>query len=253
MVSQFLRKRMTSKEKIVSLMDLTLLGDNDTDSDIVKLCSKARNSLGNVAALCVYKEFIPTVKKQLGADFKVATVVNFPKGDASIEDVLSETKQALTLGADEIDLVIDYKEYIAKGDSKKSREMISQVKELCNNKILKVIIESGELQSTGLIEKVSSDAISSGADFIKTSTGKTKVGATCEAAKTMLETIKKLNQDVGFKASGGIRDCSQAVAYVELADKILCNNYVNPKTFRFGVSGLLDNLLNNLGQENNDY
>ncbi|QIW10848.1 deoxyribose-phosphate aldolase [Francisella sp. LA112445] len=244
---------MVSKEKIVSLMDLTLLGDNDTDKDILKLCSKARNSLGSVAALCVFKEFIPIVKKELGVDFKVATVVNFPKGDANLEDVLSETKQALTLGADEIDLVIDYKEYIKDGESENSRNMVSQVKELCNDKTLKVIIESGELQSLELIEKVSSDAIKSGADFIKTSTGKTKVGATLEAAETMLKTIEKLNKKVGFKASGGIRDCSQAVAYVELADKILSNNYVNPRTFRFGVSGLLDNLLNNLGQENNDY
>ncbi|WP_150467881.1 deoxyribose-phosphate aldolase [Francisella sp. SYW-9] len=244
---------MISKEKIVSLMDLTLLGDNDTDTDILKLCSKARNSLGSVAALCVYKEFIPVVKKELGADFKVATVVNFPKGNANLEDVLSETKQALTLGADEIDLVIDYKEYIEKGSSEKSQDMVSQVKKLCNDKTLKVIIESGELQSSDLIEKVSSDAVSSGADFIKTSTGKTNVGATLEAAETMLKVIKKLNQEVGFKASGGIRNCSQAVAYAELADKILSNNYVNPRTFRFGVSGLLDNLLNNVGQENNDY
>lgn len=244
---------MTSKQKIVSLIDLTLLGDNDTDKDILKICSKARNSLGNVAALCVYKEFIPVVKKELGADFKVATVVNFPNGDSSIENTLNETKQALTLGADEIDLVIDYKEYIEKASSEKSKQMVSQVKTLCDNKTLKVIIESGELQSPELIEKVSSDVINAGADFIKTSTGKTRVGATLEAAEAMLKTIKRLDEKVGFKASGGIKNYTQAVAYVELADKILSSNYINPKTFKFGVSSLLDNLLNHKQECIDDY
>lgn len=102
---------MITKQKIVSLIDLTQLGDNDTQVDIVNLCTKERNSLGEVAAICVYKQFIPVVKKQLGNNFKVATVVNFPNGD-TIEDVISEVKQALSLGADEIDLVIDYKEYL---------------------------------------------------------------------------------------------------------------------------------------------
>lgn len=244
---------MIDKKKIVSLIDLTLLGDNDTDEDILKLCSKARNPLGTVAALCVYKQFIPLVKKELGVTFRAATVVNFPHGDASVEDVLDETKQALALGADEIDLVIDYKEYIEKGYSEKSKQMVSEVKKICGNKTLKVIIESGELKSKDLIEKVSYDVINAGADFIKTSTGKTEVGATLEAAKSMMKTIKESGGTVGFKASGGIRNGVQAVAYVELADKILGNKYVNPTTFRFGVSGLLDDLLNNLRLEKDDY
>lgn len=248
-----MRKILINKQKIVSLIDLTLLGNNDTNSDILKICSKAKNSLGDVAALCVYKEFVPVVKKELGVDFKVATVVNFPDGDASIKDILNETKQALTLGADEIDLVIDYKEYIEKSNSEKSKQMVSQVKTLCDGKTLKVIIESGELQSPELIEKVSSDVISAGADFIKTSTGKTSVGATLEAAEAMLKTIKKLDEKVGFKASGGIKNYTQAVAYVELADKILSSNYINPKTFRFGVTSLLDNLLNHEQECIDDY
>ncbi|WP_212789448.1 deoxyribose-phosphate aldolase [Francisella halioticida] len=253
MVNQYLRKMIISKQKIVSLMDLTLLGGDDTDEDILKLCSKAKNSLGDVAALCVYKEFIPAVKKELGENFKVATVVNFPSGGASIKDVLSETKQALILGADEIDLVIDYKEYIEKESSERSKQMVSQVKDLCSNKVLKVIIESGELQSRDLIERVSSDVIVAGADFIKTSTGRTKIGATLEAAETMLKIIKELDEKVGFKASGGIKNYAQAVTYVELADEILGKEYVNPTTFRLGVSSLLDNLLNNLRLEKNDY
>lgn len=119
---------MISKGTIVSLMDLTQLGDTDTDADIIKLCKKARNSLGEVAAICVYKQFIQTVKSSLGKDFKVATVINFPCGDAAIEDALQETKDALSLSADEIDLVIDYKEYISQGPSPRSCDLVAQVK-----------------------------------------------------------------------------------------------------------------------------
>ncbi|WP_200883209.1 deoxyribose-phosphate aldolase [Candidatus Francisella endociliophora] len=234
-------------------MDLTQLGDNDTNEDIVKLCAKARNSLGEVAAICVFKEFIHVVKEQLGQDFKVATVVNFPAGDKSIKEILVETQKALDLGADEIDLVIDYKDYLDNGSSEKSVKMMSEVKKLCKDKALKVIIESGELASTDLIAKVSQDAIDAGTDFIKTSTGKTPIGATPEAAKVILETIAKNNKNIGFKASGGIRNYQQAVEYIELADNILSSNFVTPKNFRFGVSGLLDNLLNQEQEHRHDY
>ncbi|MGQ4002685.1 deoxyribose-phosphate aldolase [Francisellaceae bacterium CB299] len=244
---------MISKEKIVSLMDLTQLGDNDTDADIIKLCEKARNLLGEVAAICVYKQFVPLVKKQLGKDFEVATVINFPAGKSSLEDVLAETQDALSLGADEIDLVIDYKGYIANGNSEYSCNLVSQVKKLCANKTLKVIIETGELKDDTLIKKVATDAIVNGADFVKTSTGKTPVGATPEAAKTILETICVINPKVGFKASGGIRDYKQAIQYMQLADTIIDNSYINPNKFRFGVSGLLDNLLNSTEEDINGY
>jgi deoxyribose-phosphate aldolase len=234
-----------SKQKIVSLMDLTKLGDNDTDRDIIKLCEKARNSLGEVAAICVYKQFILLVKKTLGQDFKVATVINFPAGNSSLEEAVIEAKEALDLGADEIDLVIDYNDYIANGSSKYSCNLIAQVKELCGDKTLKVIIESGELKSEVLIKKVTVDVIVNGADFVKTSTGKTPVGATIDAAKVILNAINDSDKKVGFKASGGIRDYAQAAEYTKLANDIFQgSDFTNPKLFRFGVSGLLDNLLN---------
>lgn len=235
---------MTTKQKIVSLMDLTQLGESDTDADIIKLCAKAKNSLGEVAAICVYKQFVPVVKKTLGNDFKVATVINFPKGNGSVEDVVLEAKEAISLGADEIDLVIDYNEYIQKGHSQKSCDMIEKVKNVCQDRILKVIIESGELDEDNLISKASHDAIVNGANFVKTSTGKTPNGASLEAAKVILESIKDSGYQVGFKASGGIRDEAQAIGYIKLAEEIMSKNYVVADTFRFGVSGLLDNLLN---------
>ncbi|WP_407876989.1 deoxyribose-phosphate aldolase [Francisella sciaenopsi] len=244
MVSQYLELIMTTKQKIISLMDLTQLGESDTDTDIVKLCTKAKNSLGEVAAICVYKQFVPVVKKTLGSDFKVATVINFPKGSGSVEDVVLEAKEAISLGADEIDLVIDYNEYIQKGHSQKSCDMIEKVKNVCQDRVLKVIIESGELIEDSLISKASHDAIVNGADFVKTSTGKTPKGASLEAAKVILETIKNSGYEVGFKASGGIRDEAQAIGYIKLAEEIMSKNYVVADTFRFGVSGLLDNLLN---------
>jgi deoxyribose-phosphate aldolase len=150
-------------------------------------------------------------------------------------------------------LVIDYKEYIKKGSSEKSKELVSQVKKLCDDKILKVIIESGELRSDFLIKKVSQDVIDSGADFVKTSTGKVSEGATLQAAKVILETIKQSAKKVGFKASGGIRNSMQAVAYIQLADNILGSDFIDPKSFRFGVSGLLDDLLNKEQEEINGY
>ena len=235
-------------------MDLTQLGDNDTDADIIKLCEKARNSLGEVAAICVYKEFISTIKAKFGADFKVATVVNFPNGDATTEDVLAQTKEALSLGADEIDLVIDYKDYIANGSSKHSCDLVLQVKKLCDNKNLKVIIESGELKDAALIKKAAIDAIENNADFVKTSTGKTSIGATLKDAEVILNTIKDSGKKVGFKASGGIRDYAQASGYIKLADEIFQDcNFTDPKSFRFGVSGLLDNLLSTTKEQNDDY
>ncbi|AXH30500.1 MULTISPECIES: deoxyribose-phosphate aldolase [Francisella] len=253
MVNQSLELVMITKQKIVSLIDLTQLGDNDTQADIISLCAKARNPLGEVAAICVYKQFIPIVKKQLGNNFKVATVVNFPNGENTIEDVVTEVKQALSLGANEIDLVIDYKEYLEQGFSEKSCQMMVEVKKLCKDKTLKVIIESGELKLQSLIAKVCQDVIEAGADFIKTSTGKTSEGATLTAAELILNTIKHGGKKIGFKASGGIRNYSQAVAYTKLAANILSNNFVNPQTFRFGVSGLLDNLLNEQQEQIDGY
>lgn len=233
---------MINKQKIVSLMDLTRLGDNDTDADIIALCNKADNFLGKVAAICVYKQFIPTVRSVLGTDFKVATVVNFPYGDASFDDVLQEAQEALNLGADEIDLVINYKDYLKNGSSSYSCKLVAQVKKLCQNKPLKVIIESGELQTKDLITKATIDAIANGADFVKTSTGKTPVGATIEAAETILATIQSYDKSIGLKVSGGIGSYDQATKYLKLA-MLYSSDCIDAKSFRFGVSGLLDNLL----------
>lgn len=229
--------------EMVSLIDLTSLNKLDTQESIDQLLQKSANHLGTVAAVCVYPEFISYIKSKVHPDIAIATVVNFPEGKASIDAVVTEVKNAINLGANEIDLVIPYIEYLENGTSPHAINMVKAAKELCHDRALKVIIESGELPSE-LIQTISSDMINAKADFIKTSTGKTAVGATLEAAKIILQEIALSGRSVGFKASGGIRDYVEALKYIQLARSICGDYYIDKQHFRLGVSGLLDNLLN---------
>ncbi|MGV3278193.1 deoxyribose-phosphate aldolase [Rickettsiales bacterium LUAb2] len=236
---------MFSKELVVSLMDLTSLNDNDNDTSIINFLTNANNPLGSVAAICIYAEFIQTAKPILPKNIALATVVNFPNPSISVASVIHEVKRAVYLGADEIDLVIPYQEYIEHSHSSIACELVKNCKHLLTDKVLKVIIESGELKTEKLIRKATADAIINGADFVKTSTGKTSIGATLEAAKFILEEIKSSKKTVGFKASGGIKTFNEAKDYLTLAKEICGEQFLTPKTFRFGVSSLLSNLLKN--------
>ncbi|WP_119343321.1 deoxyribose-phosphate aldolase [Facilibium subflavum] len=230
------------KSLIVSLMDLTSLNDTDTNQTITTLIDKVKTPFGPVAAICVYPQFIAYARQHLSKDIKLATVVNFPFADHTHEEVLMQTRQAINDGADEIDLVIPYQDYLKKGQSQDACTLIKLCKQVCGNRKLKVIIESGSLLKSALIEKASCDAIANGADFVKTSTGKVPTGATIKAARVILNVIKDSGRDVGFKASGGIKTQAQATEYLTLAKEICGESFINPETFRFGVSGLLDNL-----------
>lgn len=224
-------------------MDLTSLNEDDTKTSIETLISQSNNALGNVAAICIYAKFLSFAKARLNPTIGLATVANFPSGDANTDAVIAEVKAAIENGADEVDIVIPYKEYLKNGSCDYASEMVKAVKAICGNKTLKVIIESGELKHPDLIAKAARDAIENGADFIKTSTGKTATGATLEAARVMLDEIKKSKKTVGFKASGGIRNYEDACAYITLATDIMGEGFIDARTFRFGVSGLLKNLL----------
>ncbi|WP_440994457.1 deoxyribose-phosphate aldolase [Cysteiniphilum litorale] len=228
---------------IVSLIDLTSLNKSDTQASMDQLLQKSVNHLGTVAAVCIYPEFISYIKSKVHSDIAIATVVNFPEGKASLDSVVMEVKSAIKLGADEIDLVIPYTEYLENGSSLDAINMVKAAKELCHDRRLKVIIESGEL-SPELIQIISRDMINAQADFIKTSTGKTAIGATLEAAKIILQEIALSDRAVGFKASGGIRSYTEALEYIQLARSLCGDHYINKQHFRFGVSGLLDKLLN---------
>lgn len=233
---------MTNLKTILELIDLTTLNDSDDNSSVESLCDNAITTFGSVAAVCVFSQFVPLAKSLLQNKVKVATVVNFPSGFTDIELVKYETKLALDRGADEIDLVYPYHQLL-KGHDTIAINMIREVKRLCQNKKLKVIIESGILNKESLIEKATIISIDNGADFIKTSTGKVSVNATIEAAQVILNTIKKKNINIGFKASGGIKSIDYAMEFINLAESIMGKDWVNKDHFRFGASILLNKIL----------
>ena len=240
-------------QRALQLMDLTTLNDNDTDASVIALCHQAKSPAGHTAAVCVYPRFVPVARKtlkEIGAvDIKIATVTNFPHGNDDIGIAVAETKAAVAYGADEVDVVFPYRALMA-GNQEIGFELVKACKAACGDDVmLKVIIESGELKTPELIRAASEIAISAGADFIKTSTGKVAVNATPEAAKIMLEVIKEKNPAVGFKAAGGVKNAEQAADYLALAESVLGENWVSAKTFRFGASSLLGGLLQTLGHQ----
>jgi len=235
--------------KALSLLDLTDLTDTCDAAAIEKLCAQAQTPFGTTAAICIWPRFVAQARSILGKGHavKIATVVNFPAGDLTVAEVIAETKQAIADGADEIDLVIPYRDFIA-GDEGAVTEMVEAVKAACTPPVrLKTILETGELKDPALIREASDLAIAAGADFIKTSTGKVAVNATLPAAEIMLNAIKSSGKPVGFKPAGGVRTVGDAADYLALAAKILGEGWATPKTFRFGASGLLGDILSVLG------
>jgi deoxyribose-phosphate aldolase len=234
-----------SARRALSLMDLTTLNDDDTDVRVAELCRRAAGPAGRVAAVCVYPRFVALAKKTLreqgSPEVLVATVSNFPDGAGDVERALEETRQAVSFGADEVDVVFPYRSLMA-GDADLGARLVTACKQVCGSSKLKVIIESGELSSPELIRQASSIAIMAGADFIKTSTGKVPVNATLESARIMLEAIRASGRDCGFKAAGGVKLATEAAEYLALADSIMGPDWVSPARFRFGASSLLADL-----------
>lgn len=239
--------------RILPLIDLTSLNDDDNVEVIKDLCQKAITPYGKVAAVCVYPSFVKLAKDCLHkTHLKIATVCNFPTGEQKIKTVLQETQRAIANGADEIDLVIPYKDYLT-GNSKTTINLVSECKKICGTDILlKVILETGALIKPKIIIAASTDVIAAGADFLKTSTGKIPVNATPEAAQLMLTVIHHSIRQVGFKAAGGIRTVEQAAEYLKIADQIMGKDWVFPQTFRFGASSLLDDVLTCLNRDYTD-
>ncbi len=229
----------------LSLLDLTLLGDNDDIASVSALCSKASTKYGNVAAICVWPKFVDFVKSSLPADdIKIAAVANFPHGSTDINRTIMECQEIINSGGNEIDVVFPYSSWI-EGNRELAPWLINECKKISVGKAnLKVILETGELKNTELIHSASMAAINSGADFIKTSTGKTDISATVHAAEIMLRAIKKSGANCGFKASGGIKNINDAMLYMNLANDIMGDVWLSSEKFRFGASSLLDDLLN---------
>jgi deoxyribose-phosphate aldolase len=241
--------------RVIGLIDLTNLSDDCSENDVVELCSRAHGPHGNVAAVCVWPRFVSRAVRELTAtDVRVATVVNFPHGRDSVDQVVDSVKRCVADGADEIDLVIPYEKFRDSSDDEGDRavvHMVAKVKEsLPENRLLKVILETGELRDRDLVDRAARLAVASGADFIKTSTGKTPVSATPEAVETMLSVLRespRIDRHVGIKPSGGIRTVDEAARYLAMADRIMGPDWATPETFRFGASGLLDAVESDLG------
>jgi deoxyribose-phosphate aldolase len=228
----------------LSLLDLTNLRDDCDSAAIAHLCQRAQTPNGHAAAICIWPRFVAEARGILGSGHpvRIATVVNFPSGDLPIAEVVAETEQAIADGADEIDLVIPYKAFLA-GNEAAVTDMVTAVRAACPKACLKVILETGEIRDSGKIRRASELAIAAGADFIKTSTGKVSVNATLEAADIMLQAIRDSRKKVGFKPAGGISTVSDADLYLRLAETIMGANWLMPSTFRFGASSLLDDIL----------
>ena len=248
----------------LSLMDLTSLNDDDTEDTINALCRKAQTPFGNVAAVCVYPRFVALAREQLkGTGIRVATVINFPHADESLEAIKASTEKAVQDGADEIDVVVPFAAANA-GDLRTVLDIIDCTRYAMvdasphMHKTLKVILETAALKTLEIIRETAGTVIWGGADFIKTSTGKLskadavdpkQTGATLAAAEIMMQEIKYMccgvahRKFVGFKASGGVRTAEDAAAYLAIWDRIMGPGAATPENFRFGASGLLDNLL----------
>ena len=237
-------------QRALGLLDLTELGDHATAVDVDRLCGRADGPLGTVAAVCVWPRFVAqSVAAMAGTGVRVATVVNFPSGNLAVDDVVAETDHALADGADEIDLVLPYTAFAA-GDVAAAAAMIDAVRgrlHIGGERLLKVILETGELVDPVLIDRAARLAIRHGADFIKTSTGKTPISATPAATAIMLRAIDELDRRVGLKPSGGIRSAADAQSYLDQADHLMGAQWVSARTFRFGASGLLDALIATIG------
>ncbi|MCD1126360.1 deoxyribose-phosphate aldolase [Jinshanibacter sp. LJY008] len=236
----------TIARQALNLMDLTSLNDNDTTEVINKLCQNAKTAYGHPAAVCVYPAFIADARRALVGQglsaVQIATVTNFPAGAADVALAERETKAAIAAGADEVDVVFPWRA-LQTGNSQIGYDLVAACKAACGDKLLKVIIESGELKTQELIRQASTIAIDAGADFIKTSTGKVPVNATPEAAEIMLGVIAEKGGRCGFKAAGGVRSAEEAQHYLSIAARLLGETWITPAHFRFGASSLLASLL----------
>jgi deoxyribose-phosphate aldolase len=231
----------TVARRALPLLDLTDLGETCTETKIDALCRDAK--AGPVAAICVWPRFITQGARALsGTGIRTATVINFPDGGEDCARATDDTAEALRDGADEIDLVLPYRA-LKRGDAALARDMVEAVRDVCGTATLKVILETGELRDPATIRTASRLALEAGADFLKTSTGKSPVSATPEAAEAMLTEIRAGGRPAGLKVSGGLRSVADAAGYLALADRIMGPDWATPKTFRLGASSLFGALM----------
>lgn len=247
-------------ESMLHMIDLTSLNVTDNRSSIIRLTGKVNSFAGrfsdipNVAAICVYPNFVPLVKEKLIVrNVKIAAVAGgFPTSQTFKAIKIAEAKMAVDAGADEIDIVISVGSFLA-NDHQKVADEIREIKDAIGEKQLKVIIESGIIAEPSGIFHASMIAMDAGADFIKTSTGKSPVSATPQAAYIMCRAIADFYSEtgirVGFKAAGGIITSVDAFIYYNIVSECLGKDWLNNQLFRIGASRLTNNLLSDISGE----
>ena len=245
------------KKFLFNCIDLTTLKCTDSDTSVMKFTEKVNEfvdrypDLKNVAAICVYPNMAEIVNDTLEADdVKIACVSGgFPSSQTFIEVKVAETAMALHAGADEIDIVISVGKFLS-GDYEGMCDEIEELKEVCGDKHLKVILETGALGSASNIKKASILSMYSGADFIKTSTGKENPAATPEAAYVMCQAIKEYfletGRKVGFKPAGGINSVHDALVYYTIVKELLGEGWLTNERFRLGTSRMANLLLSEI-------
>jgi deoxyribose-phosphate aldolase len=227
--------------RALALLDLTDLGDACTETAVDALCRDAR--AGEVAAICVWPRFVAQGARALdGTGIRIATVINFPEGGEDSARAAEDAAQACRDGAGEIDLVLPYRALL-RGEEGIARDVVEAVREACPDALLKVILETGELRAAEAIRSAADLALGAGADFLKTSTGKSPVSATSEAARILLDAVHASGRPAGLKISGGLRTVEDAAAYLTLADRIMGPAWARPATFRLGASSLFGVLM----------
>jgi deoxyribose-phosphate aldolase len=246
--------KMTALDLAVAMVDLTTLEGADTPGKIRGLCAKALRpdpadaAVPSVAAVCVYPDLVAQARTELaGSSVAVASVATaFPSGRASLPVKLADVAEAVSAGADEIDMVIDRGAFLA-GRYGQVYEEIRAVREACGTAHLKVILETGELATLDNVCRASWLAMLAGADFIKTSTGKVSPAATRPVALVMLAAVRDYEQAagraVGVKVAGGIRTAKDAIRYLVLVNETAGPAWLTPALFRIGASSLLNDLL----------
>jgi deoxyribose-phosphate aldolase len=238
----------------ISMVDLTTLEGQDTEGKVRSLAAKAMHpdpsdpTCPRTAAVCVYPDLVATAKQALGhSGVKVAAVATaFPSGRAAMDIKISDTQDAVEAGADEIDMVIDRGAFLA-GRYLEVYEEIAQVREACGQAHLKVILETGELQTYDSVRRASWLAMLAGGHFIKTSTGKVQPAATLPVTLVMLEAVRDFREAtgtmIGVKPAGGIRTAKDAIKYLVTVNEVAGPDWLDPDWFRFGASTLLNDLL----------
>ena len=234
---------------MLRFLDVTCLEEQVTDTELDSLCQLIHEAHELPAAVCVYPKHLSFVKKSLhNTPIGYATVLNFPHGTLPLSTLSFDIKEALALGATELDIVLPYTAYLQNNDLREVRGFITHCRQRMGEEtIFKLILETGVIEDGAMIYNLSQTACEAGVDFIKTSTGKVATGATLDATGSILRAIQyhaENNQRrVGLKVSGGIKTQEKALAFYQQVEEMVGKKWLTPQLFRIGASQLFKTII----------